>query len=309
MVFFTCLYACCQFILNNFYQINIDDFLYWPSQEVSNAMALGLYFRVKGFFAEPGHFAFFLEVMIPLIFWNLFANYNGTHPKNIFVFLIIITSFILTMSAAGWAFLTFGLIMSVICNMNLVLRVFWRYRYRVLSLITIVTLLLLFLSSYLPLYDMIIGNSLDKLDSDSASDRLSRWVAFKIVFSQMTFFDFLIGYGPNAMVNLDYPSWLTIILLYPLLFIELGLLGLALFLLIFVFVFIKSLKIGGSLRFFLQAGLFAALAHYTMISNYWYPYLWFLGVMVFYFAENHATDTCVQVQKKSLKGTTKFYLS
>lgn len=285
MTVITSMYSVAQFFMNNFAGINLDDFLIWGTEDVSNTMALGNFYRAKGFFAEPGHFAFFLEIMLPLNMWYLFSSSQRFSLKNIFYLLLLVTAFTLTMSAAGWAFLLFGLICAILTNLLTVIRAgrrFW-------LMITLVSLLMLSLivcvNSYVPLYEMIIGNTLDKLDSGSAADRLSRWDAFIRVISQMNLLDMVFGYGPNAMVNLGYPSGLTIILLYPLLYVELGLIGIVLFVSIFVFVFFKSIRINESLRFFAQMSLFSSLGHYSMISNYWYPYLWFLGVLIFFFVD------------------------
>ena len=101
------------------------------------------------------------------------------------------------------------------------------------------------------------------------------------IVNNMNIIDYIIGHGPNATVSLGYPSELTILLLFPLLFVELGAIGILLFLsIVSVFLF-KSVSIHGNVRFYVQASLISVLLHYVFISNYWYPYLWFLGIFIY----------------------------
>ncbi len=112
------LYACCQFILNNFFSVNLDDYLYWPSSEISNAMALGQYFRTKSFFAEPGHFALFLECFIPIVYWFFYkANLSINFILRNILFAVVIISFILTISAAGFFCLFMAILISLLLNL------------------------------------------------------------------------------------------------------------------------------------------------------------------------------------------------
>tara|TARA_B110000971_G_scaffold221202_1_gene267351 strand:+ start:5253 stop:6143 length:891 start_codon:yes stop_codon:yes gene_type:complete len=282
MVFFTCLYACSQFIFNNFFQINLDDYLYWPTEKISNTMALGFYFRTKGFFAEPGHFALFLECFIPVIYWFLYKTdiILNSILKNI-IFLIIISAFILTISAAGFACLSLGFLIAVFFNINNLKKNLPKSFIKALLFLGILFLIYDYTDDYFSVYDIIYTNTIDKLDSGSSQDRMSRLVVFYDILNNMNIADYLFGHGPNATVSLGYSKDLTILLLYHLLFIELGLIGFLLFLAI-IFIFIsKSFLIKGKLRFYVQASLISVSLHYIFIGNYWYPYLWFLGIFIY----------------------------
>ena len=284
MVFFTCLYACSQFIFNNFFGINLDDYLYWPTQEISNTMALGFYFRTKGFFAEPGHFALFLECFIPVIYWYLYKTdiILNFILKNI-IFLIIIAAFILTISAAGFACLLFGFLIAVFFSINNLKKKLPKSFIKALLFLGVIFLIYKYTDDYFSVFDIIYTNTIDKLYSGTGSsqDRMSRLVVFYDIVNNMNIADYLFGHGPNATVNLGYPKDLSILLLYHLLFIELGLIGFLLFLAI-IFIFIsKSFLIKGKLRFYVQASLISVSLHYIFIGNYWYPYLWFLGIFIY----------------------------
>ena len=283
MIFFTCLYAVLQFVFNNFFQINLDDYLHWPSKEVSNSLALG-YFRAKGFFAEPGHFALFLECFIPIIFWFFYRSKKifNSFLKNI-TFLIIISSFVLTVSAAGFACLSLAFILVLLINFRNLSKYLPTSMTKILLFFVSAFLVFYLTNDYLNLVDVIYTNSLDKLTSSvgSTEDRTNRLVVFYAIVKNMNIIDYIFGHGPNATVLLGYPKNLTMILLYHLLFIELGIIGLFSFLSIIYVFFKKTYLINGKLRFFIQVSLISLLLHYIFIGNYWYPYLWFLGVLIY----------------------------
>ena len=282
MVFFTCLYACCQFIFNNFYGVNLDDFLYWPTEKISNTMALSSYFRTKGFFAEPGHFALFLECFIPIIFWFFYRKNIALSSmlKNI-IFLIIVSAFVLTISAAGFACITLGAVIALGFNINSWNKYSLMPKRKSLLILAVVFGVGYYTNDYFSVFDIVYTNSIDKLDSGSSHDRLKRWEVVMDIVNNMNIIDYIIGHGPNATVSLGYPAELTILLLFPLLFVELGAIGILLFLsIVSVFLF-KSVSIHGNVRFYVQASLISVLLHYVFISNYWYPYLWFLGILIY----------------------------
>jgi hypothetical protein len=277
---FTCLYAISQFFLNNFFGINLDDYLYWPAVEISNTMALGMYFRTKSFFAEPGHFGLFLECFIPLIFWYFYKtkiifNYM---IKNILFFIIII-AFVLTISAASFFCLSTAFLIVWLINVKDIKNYSPKFLFKVMFFLGILYLIYFYTNSYFSVFDMIYTNSIDKLDSGSSQDRLSRLGIFFDIVNNMNVLDYFLGFGPNATVTLGYRS--TVILLYPLVFIELGLLGFLFFAAILCGFIYYSFSLKGSIRFYTQVSLFSVLLHYLFISNYWYPYLWFLGVFIY----------------------------
>ncbi len=136
-------------------------------------------------------------------------------------------------------------------------------------------------NSYFPVYDLVFTNSLEKLDSGSSDDRLNRLNVFLNIVDSMNIFDFFFGFGPNATVSLGYGELFTIVLLYPLVFVELGLFGLLSFGLIISYFIYYSFSLYGKIRFYIQVSLIAVLIHYLFIANYWYPYLWFLGIFIY----------------------------
>lgn len=276
------LYACFQFVLNNFFSLNLDDFLYWPSSDISNAMALGQYFRTKSFFAEPGHFALFLECFIPLIYWYFFKKDKKHYfiLKKILFFTIII-SFILTISAAGFFCLFSAVLIAFLLNIKYFISSIPKIIFKISILIGLLCLLFYYTNSYFPVFDLIFTNSIDKLDSGSSEDRMDRLNVFFNIVSDMNFVESFFGFGPNATVTLGYGEFYTIVLLYPLIFIELGFFGLLFFLSIVCYFIYYSFQIKGNIRFYIQISLISILMHYLFISNYWYPYLWFLGIFIF----------------------------
>jgi CDP-diglyceride synthetase len=125
----------------------------------------------------------------------------------------------------------------------------------------------------------LFGQVLVKLspDNSSASARLERLNDFNIVFSNAEFINLLFGYGPGAYKSLEINS---IVSLYPTIILEVGLLGMGLFVLFFMVIFIKILKIKNEFKWFLMCAFFSSVLHFFIISNYWYPWFWFLCALV-----------------------------
>ncbi len=279
MVLYSSAYTVLQFISNNWFGINLDNYIYWPNVDVSNTMFLGNFYRAKGFAAEPGHYAFFLECFIPIVYYYLFVSEYSRLGRILKVssFILIIISLLFTVSAAAFTIIPAAIITALIFNYRLIFKLTKSFLIKAAVIVLLVSLVIFLLKDFLPIYDMVFTNSLDK--SDSADDRLYRLSLFKRLFSKADIFTAFFGYGPAVTAKLGLCKTCTIVLLYPLLIIELGVLGFLLFLRIFFQFFQKSKTLDKNFIFFFQISLFSLYFHYFLISNYWYPYIWFLGAM------------------------------
>jgi hypothetical protein len=283
MVLFSSVYTVMQFILFNWYQINLDEFVYWPAVDIIDTKFLGKFYRAKGFAAEPAHFAFFLECFIPLIFYYLFVEKEIRLSPTIktIIFSIIIISLLFTVSSAAFVVLPLAITVTFLLNFQYIGKLKIILNWRLLILIVIISFAIYWLNDILPIYDMVFTSSVDKLDSSSSEDRLARLAVVTKLYNEGNILTFLFGHGSAATMVLGLDEFSTIVLLYPLLFTELGVFGLILFVVMIVNFFLAAKNLEKRLAFFYQMSLLCLVFHYFFISNYWYPYIWFLGVLPF----------------------------
>jgi hypothetical protein len=278
-------YAIAQFALKNTVGLNIETFLPVPDGIEAESMFLGLYYRARGFAPEPGHFALFLETCLPFIvyFFSRNAARIGKARKVASIGVVVVA--ILTTASPVPIFLL---------TMNFFLvAVLIRPRMRVLgwlgiggvaiALAAAIYYLDVVLQGSAPLRELVWQFLFDKVDSFSAEDRMSRLETARQIVAEAGTFAQLFGNGAAITYKLGLGDDQTIFLLYPLLFVELGLIGLLLFALLFGCFALTAKRLpglGGRLWWW---GFLSILMHYIIIGNYWYPYLWLFGVIPYLF--------------------------
>ena len=69
-------YANVEFISSNLFGINLNNYIPRPNEEQAyyDAMVIGLFYRVRGFAAESGHFAFMMELFSPLVVYYMYFS-------------------------------------------------------------------------------------------------------------------------------------------------------------------------------------------------------------------------------------------
>lgn len=272
-----------EFFLKNTFAVSFDGILPRPSTSAMDARALG-FFRAYGLSSEPGHTAMFIEIMAPLGAYFLILKKRYT---QLFLFLSLsLLSLIFTFSAAAFVILPLAIFMSLLLFVftgKMLKRFFYKFFLYIVSFLVIVFLLSYFLDTlfFLDLGKQVMGKL--SADNSSASARLERLEGFYTVFYNADIVNVLIGYGPGAYKNLAIDS---VISLYPTLLLETGLIGLVIFSLFLLSVFLKIFKKSGEIKFFFFISFFSATMHFLIISNYWYPWFWFLSSLILAYRPN-----------------------
>lgn len=281
-VFLASSFGCFEFALKSFLNIQLDEFL--PRQSVNeyDPTALGEYIRIRSFTEESGHFAFYLELMFPLSLLIIKKKLCHKMLQDSFIYIfstITLIAFILTFSSAGFGIVimfyviiflppsTTGFIKKMIKKKIILLKLF-------------ITCLILAIISFIYIdqlsnfwnifYELVFG----KLGTGSADDRSSRIATGLEIFNASDIINKLIGYGPGAYEKLNIDS---IVSLYFTYLLEVGYLGVFCF-----FMFIFSLIIYIHEKFWklnkrlLLFSIACGLTHFLFISNYWYPWIWFV---------------------------------
>jgi len=286
-VYFACFFGVLEFVIKNFFGIQLDEIVPRSLAGEYNPTVLGEYIRIRSFVQESGHFALFLEILGPLAFYYKFYSKceNGFVSKALFI-VVFSLAFILTLSTTAFANVVIVLLILCINQIyNIVKKKAVSKRFIFTAIvffvfITGITYYLLFVNDFLgSILDEVLVGKLSS--SGSADDRNNRIQEVFKIFLTGNWINFLFGYGPGAYDRLKIES---IISLYVNLFLELGLLGLTTFILLIKSIFSRVLlNKNRYLRTALVISLITASIHYMAISNYWYPWIWMLFAVVQYF--------------------------
>lgn len=267
--------AVVQFICSNFFGQFFEDYIYYPDTIEARSMFMGLFYRSRGFAAEPGHYAFTLEFLAPLLFYG----HSLVRNKSIYVivadFLLILLAFFCIGSPLGLLVFGAGFLLAFLffpSRHNIVLLCCGLFALAVaFSLMDIVSNQVN-QSNWL---DLLSSLFIDKLSSTSAIDRAERIdIGFRLIEDAAPL-QMLFGYGP-AVYESQKLGDQTIMQFYLLLLLEGGVVGMILFVGGFICLTAYAIKQLGSGRFFYFWAFISLLLHYFFISNYYYPMIWFL---------------------------------
>lgn len=271
--YFTVLFVMVEFLLKSILLFPFDSYIPRPAVAEMDAIALS-YFRARGLAEEPGHTAMFFEIMIPISVFYLIAMKKFLQLTFFSIFSFI--ALVFTFSSATFVIIPASLFLTIlIFSLKKPKSIINLIKPMLFSLLFAILVLLLFNSLGLFSFYDLVSQVLVKLspDNSSASDRLGRLNDFFIILSNAELVNLLFGYGPGAYKSLEINS---IVSLYPTIILEVGFLGMALFILFYLVIFIKILKIKNHIKWFLMCAFISSILHFFIISNYWYPWFWFL---------------------------------
>ncbi len=272
----TALVAVVQFISSNFLGIFWEDLIYYPDSIEAKSTFLGVFFRSRGFASEPGHFAFTLELLAPLLMYGHSVSQKRLKFIMIMDFLLLLLAFLCTGSPAGLLIFGTGFLLAALLFPS-------RHVVPFLLSFLVALVMTLGLASVIgnqfdqsnPV-DLISSIFIDKLDSTSSADRAERIRIGLDLIGNASPLHFLLGYGPAVYASQNLGEDGTIIQFYLLLLLEGGAIGTLFFLGGFVFMAALAVKELGKDRVFFFWAFLSLAIHYLFISNYYYPMIWFM---------------------------------
>ena len=282
---FSCTFAIVEFIAKNIFSIDFDSIVPHPSVEKMNALALGDIFRsirARGLSEEPGHFAFMIDLFLPIAIYYLYFSPLCKLSKSIKIItlIIFIVTIILTFSTAAFFALPVGLFISF--------GYFRKYLVTYFSKIIIAGIILFgsafVLDSYFPIITQ-LAIDIDQKTSNSGSmdDRSLRSYLFQTYYGKAPVLNKMVGYGPSgylrAGMEADSDSFLV---LYQTFIFESGIIGLLFFIGFLWSILLLIKHIIFPLNFFLFFSFILGIIHYFFVSNYWYPWYWFICAYITY---------------------------
>lgn len=280
-VLFASIFGCIEFLSKGIFNIELDGYIPRHSVSEYDPTALGEYIRVRSFIEESGHFAFFLEVLVPICIL-LIKNGNCiifvSNRKFLFVFIVVVMlSFILTFSSAGIGIVCLAYLLTFFpVNLYSIFKgiLFNKaYVFKVFFLILLIAIFLLIFNEEVGQFiEMLNEVVFGKLSTGSADIRKDRILSAMTLFRGSDISWQLIGFGPGAYDKLGIDS---IVSLYFTYLLEVGYVGLILFVLALIATAIKIIhKHNGDNMRFLLFSLICGSIHFLFISNYWYPWFW-----------------------------------
>ncbi|TAF46605.1 MAG: hypothetical protein EAZ51_01310 [Sphingobacteriales bacterium] len=285
-VFTASCFGCLEFVLKGFYEIKLDELIPRAAVIKYNPTALGELVRIRSFMEESGHFSFYLELLYPiciLIIRNKLSSSILGFKFSILFALTSLVAFILTFSSAGIAIVILAYFIIFFPQKFWVIlkNIFFNPVKRLYFFLTLLFLLFLvevFFTNIIIVYDIFDEIVFGKLNEGSADDRQDRIVGALQLFDNSNIIHKLIGYGPGAYDKLKIES---IVSLYFTYLLEVGYIGLFIFTLFTFFLFQKVFyAFEGMNRKLFLFSIFCAIVHFLFISNYWYPWFWFVIIMI-----------------------------
>ncbi len=278
-VFFACLYAIFEFTGKNLFGFDVDRYVFRPRVQEYEPLALGYIIRARSFVEESGHFAFYLEIFAPISFYYS-IKYGERQYRLFHLFQIIIVCFALLCTVSVSSII----IIPIAFSISFILFLYREKAYaKTIKDIFIWLVFLLgifivvFWISDINLEQIVNHVSFKVIDSSSVVDRISRLRGIEKLLLNSNAFHLLIGYGPGAYKALGLNP---VNMLYPNLLFEIGLLGLLIFGVFIFFTGLRILHIQERIKYIFLFSFFSSVMHFSLISNYWYPWFWFLCAFV-----------------------------
>ncbi len=289
------LYVNFEFILANFFDLNINDYIPRPREEQMHYQpyVIELFYRARGFASESGIYTLMLEMFAPLsVYFISFSGYCKW-PKIIkgFVFTIIIFSAFFAASSATFIVVPIAILISMLAYFKKVWVYFKNKQIDFYLKLTGILTLVVLIGNYFALYAKILLSLSEKMNSSSLDDRKERMDFFFEQFSKFDINNKLIGAGPAGFDILGFDDSKSIISLYYSITFELGFTGLV-FIILLIFYFLFSiLRFKTKFAFFLLVAFLSGAMHFYIINNYWVPWFWFIGVIAVYYRNfNHCIE-------------------
>lgn len=264
-IFISSLFAIIEFLLVNFYGVNLENIIPRGTVEQYTPLASN-FIRARSFMEESGHFSLYLEIFVPItLAWLL-----NTRKKKI----ILISYISIVLFALFFSFSAYGLV-------ALMIAIFIYLYYYVFSVGNFKSLMRnLFMFFFIVLIVIIVFPSIWELayqtvtakldvDNSSFSDRNSRIVGLDQYLSGV---NLMIGYGPAAFSTLKTPSFIS---LYVGILMSAGILGILLFMGFLLFTFYHILQIRNKdMRCGFVIAFTISTIHFCFVDLIYLPWFW-----------------------------------
>ncbi len=265
-------YALLEFVDNNFLRLGITSLVYFP-EELRSYDALFLTFtRSRGFMAEAAFLALFLNIVAPMSLVYVRRTLGTT--AALALFLVVAGAFFVSFSVAGVVFLSIGLVTAGLMYVFDRTVVLLPLRSALVLVATLAAVLALALALPPQAWSPVVAK-LSLSDLSSGSERLETWREALRVALEHPFLGTGIGSTSLETGSGNLSFYLTMLK-------EGGVVTLSLSLLFLGSVFrrIWGLPANSRYKYAYAASFVAGVGQYAVISDVWYPWLWWLCALV-----------------------------
>lgn len=285
-VLISAIFSIFEFTLTNFLAINVTDFVPRANVKEYDPLITGFLIRSRGFAEESGHYGFMMELFAPIsvyyLYFSKYCNYSNT-LKNIFTFCIVL-SIITSFSVSTFILLPFCLVLSLIIKFKLIIKAIVQQAKKIIITLVILIIIWQVINLFIPLNEILLITLDEKFDSFSLNDRLERSNYFWSTFPKLPLENILFGSGPSWYKILGLDESFSFLSLYQTITFENGLFGLLCIVVFFSSILVKLFRIKHTISIFFFTSFLCGILHYNNISNYWYPWFWFLiSFIMFYY--------------------------
>ncbi|MFH7832026.1 O-antigen ligase family protein [Bacillus luti] len=265
-VIITSLMGIFEFGMKNIVHLDIDAYI--PRYEVVNYDALynGAFQRVRAFTEESGHLALYLEIFAPIALWY---TYYRSKMKFLWTLLIVIMCLAFTLSAAALVIVIAAIVLTYTIYMFSKKRIGSILNYAVLLIMVYISLVLMKDNEFLaPIVEKLTFKNVS-----SSQDRLNRWGTAIDLFKEKP----LLGWGPGINTVKTDSGFTNY---YLELLTQGGIILLLIWCVLLIILLWTCLRIKSSIKYVFIFSLISGSLHYMVISNYWYPWIWILFVLI-----------------------------
>jgi len=283
-------YANAEFISSNLFSLNLNEYIPRPNEEQAyyDAMVLGLFYRARGFTAESGHFTFMMELFSPLaIYYMYFSGFcKWRKLLKAFTIFVIICSFIFAVSTASFVIVPVAVFLACLIHIKRIFIYLKKQTAKFLFTTLTVSVIVFLFNYFFSVYSLIVLSIIDKMNNgyDYRQENIN---FFFNKFFQLDIIKQIIGTGPAGVLILGYDQSTAILNLYYSISFELGFFGFLLFILFLLYLIFHVIKIKSKIGFFLLISLMSGMMHYYFISNFWYPWFWFIAAFSIFCSKNY----------------------
>jgi O-antigen ligase len=260
-----------EFMLRNVWDFRIEQYLYRSLRPTEIAAFGGDIVRARSFTEEPGAFALFVITLAPVAVFGI-LKWRRKRYAVLFVTLAV-AALAISFSAGGVVGATFALLTGGLVYVTRA-KVKWFAMHR---LIFVVLLILPAIGIVMISTGDLLDPIISKLTLQSPvvqEQRVDRWATGVALFYQEPVLGH--GFGSIWLLNdgVSFINWYVDIL------VETGLVGFVLMWIFLVATLFRAYRLESNAAPFYVAGLMGALVQYAAISTFWYPWIWFVVILV-----------------------------
>jgi hypothetical protein len=284
LTFVNSLYTNVEFILDNFFGINLNDYIPRPTanEMFYDAGVLSMFHRARGFASESGSYTAMVEIFFPLAIYYMFFS-GWCKWSSIFktvIVLLTISSLIFAASTATFIIIPICFTIALLFHFKRIGGYLLKNKRRYFLIGIVVCAICWLINHFLSVFYLIYLSVIEKMDSGSFDERQAKIDFFYIQYEKLNTIDKFVGAGPAGFSTLGFDESKSIVSLYYNIIFETGIVGIVLLVLFILYHIILAASIKSGIGFFLLISTLSGAMHYFFYNNYWLPWYWFVLALV-----------------------------